>query len=306
MPHPLVSVAPVRVPAPGRPAGLDVRVTAPVAGDRLPVVVLSHGAGPSRRIPSLDGYAPLAQAWAAAGLVVVQPTHLSSPTVHLEQDEPDAPMHWRSRAADVSRVVDHLDLVVDAVPGLAGRVAADRVAVAGHSMGGHTVQVLLGAQVTDPADGERVDLADRRLLGGVLLAAPGHGDGLTDEMRSRFGFLGTTDLTTLSAPALVVVGADDASAHLTAQGPRWFRGPFEHAPGARTLVTVTGGEHGLGGLAGWDAAETTDEDPDRVALVAGLTAAWLRSLLVPGDDAWPRARAMLLASEHPGATLEER
>lgn len=303
--HPLVSVAPVRVPAPGRPAGLDVRVTAPLDGDGLPVVVLSHGAGPSRRIPSLDGYAPLAQAWAAAGLVVVQPTHLSSPTVHLEREEADAPMHWRSRAADVSRVLDHLDLVVDAVPGLAGRVATERVAVAGHSMGGHTAQVLLGAQVVEP-DGGRVDLADPRLLGGVLLAAPGHGDGLTDEMRSRFGFLGATDLTTLTAPALVVVGADDASAHLTAQGPRWFRGPFEHAPGARTLVTATGGEHGLGGIAGWDAAETTDEDPDRVALVAGLTAAWLRSLLVPADDTWSRARATLLASEHPGARLEER
>ncbi len=306
MPNPVVSVAPVRVPAPGRPAGLDVRVTAPLAGDALPVVVLSHGAGPSRRIPSFDGYAPLAQAWAAAGLVVVQPTHLSSPTIRLENAQPDAPMHWRSRAADVSHVLDHLDLVVRAVPGLGGRVALDRVAVAGHSMGGHTAQVLLGAQVADVSDGSRTDLADPRLLGGVLLAAPGRGDGLTDEIRTRFGFLATTDLSTLTAPALVVVGAHDASAHLTALGPRWFRGPFEHAPGARTLLTVTGGEHGLGGIAGWDAAETTDEDPDRVAAVTGLTGAWLLSLLRPDDDAWPRARAALLTSDRPAADLEQR
>lgn len=42
----------------------------------------------------------------------------------------------------------------------------------------------------------------------------------------------------------------------------------------------------LGGVLGYDAAETTDENPARVALVAQLTGAYLRSALYPGDISW--------------------
>ena len=52
--EPVVSVAPVRLDAPGRSLPLDVRVSAPVTGQDLPVLLFSHGNG-----WSLDGYAPL-------------------------------------------------------------------------------------------------------------------------------------------------------------------------------------------------------------------------------------------------------
>ena len=42
---------------------------------------------------------------------------------------------------------------------------------------------------------------------------------------------------------------------------------------------------GLGGVSGYDAAETTDESPERVATVQRLTWAYLRSALYPGDPA---------------------
>ncbi len=81
-PTPVLSVGPVVLPAPGRPVDLQIRVSAPMApatGDSLPVLLLSHGQGYSNHLSSLNGYAPLANFWAAHGFAVIQPTHLSSP-----------------------------------------------------------------------------------------------------------------------------------------------------------------------------------------------------------------------------------
>ena len=69
----------------------------------------------------------------------------------------------------------------------------------------------------------------------------------------------------MTTPALVVAGDKDASAHLTVLGPEWHTDPYFLSPGPKSLLTVFGAEHGLGGVAGYDAAETTDENPERVA-----------------------------------------
>lgn len=47
-----------------------------------------------------------------------------------------------------------------------------------------------------------------------------------------------------------------------------------------------GAGHGLGGVSGYDVAETTDESPERGAAVQRLTWADLRSALYPEDFAW--------------------
>jgi len=59
------------------------------------------------------------------------------------------------------------------------------------------------------------------------------------------------------------------------------------------LLSLFGGGHGLGGISGYDAAETTDESPERVAAVQRLSWAYLRSALYPQDTAWPAACAAL-------------
>jgi len=41
-----------------------------------------------------------------------------------------------------------------------------------------------------------------------------------------------------------------------------------------------------GGIAGYDAKETDDEDPDRLAVVQRMLWAYLRSTLYPEDPAW--------------------
>jgi predicted dienelactone hydrolase len=129
-PATVVSARPVILSAPGRGDDLQVRVSAPATGTGLPVIVFSHGFG-----WSMDGYAPLADFWAAHGFMVIQPTHLDSRTLGIPAEDPRTPRIWRLRIEDLTRVLDELDVLETSVPGLAGRLDRDRVAVAGHSWG---------------------------------------------------------------------------------------------------------------------------------------------------------------------------
>ncbi|MGI5352024.1 alpha/beta hydrolase family protein [Streptomyces sp. CA-250714] len=306
-PAPVLSVSPVVLPAPGRAVDLEVRVSAPVTGGDLPVILLSHGQGFSNHLSSLNGYAPLANFWAAHGFVVIQPTHLSSRTLSLAPDTPGAPMYWRSRAEDMTRILDQFDVIEAAVPQLVGRLDRSKVAVAGHSMGGHTASLLLGARLIDPDDGAEVNLTEPRIKAGVLLAAPGRGgDALTESVAENFAFLLTTDFSTMTTPALVVAGDKDISDHLTVRGPDWHADPYVLSPGPKSLLTLFGAEHGLGGVSGYDVAETTDENPVRVSAVQRLTWAYLRTELCPGDSAWQAARDALTSSPDPLGRIESK
>ncbi|MET7910075.1 alpha/beta hydrolase family protein [Streptomyces avermitilis] len=306
-PAPVLSVGPVVLSAPGRAVDLEMRVSAPVTGSDLPVILLSHGQGYSNNLSSLNGYAPLANFWAAHGFVVIQPTHLSSRTLSLDPDTPGAPLYWRSRAEDMKRILDQLDVIEAAVPQLRGRLDRSKVAVAGHSMGGHTASLLLGARLTDPLDGTEVNLAEPRIKAGVLLAAPGRGgDALTESVAESLSFLLTTDFSKMTTPTLVVAGDKDASAHLTVRGPEWHADPYVLSPGPKSLLTLFDAEHGLGGVSGYDVAETTDENPERVSAVQWLTWAYLRTELYPGDSAWQAARDALTAGPNPLGRVESK
>ena len=306
-PTPVLSVSPVVLPAPGRAVDLQVRVSAPVTGGELPIILLSHGQGHSNHLSSLNGYAPLANFWAAHGFVVIQPTHLSSATLSLDPDDPEAPLYWRSRAEDMTRVLDRLDAIEAAVPQLRGRLDPSKVAVVGHSMGGHTASLLLGARLTDPRDGTEVNLAEPRIKAGVLLAAPGRGgDAVTGFVAENYSFFLTTDFSRMTTPTLVVAGDKDPSPHLTVRGADWHTDPITLAPGPKSLLTLFEAEHGLGGISGYDVAETTDENPERVAAVQRLTWAYLRTELYPGDSAWQAARDALTSGPDPLGRVESK
>jgi hypothetical protein len=59
-------------------------------------------------------------------------------------------------------------------------------------------------------------------------------------------------------------------------------------------------------VSGYDAAETSDESPERVAALRALVWAYLRSQLFPGDASWAGAVAALESAETPLATVENR
>ncbi|WP_067682808.1 alpha/beta hydrolase family protein [Nocardia miyunensis] len=297
---PVVSVKPIVLPAPGRGDDLRVRVSAPATGDDLPIIVFSHGFG-----SSLDGYGPLTDFWAAHGFVVVQPTHLDSRTLGLAPNDPRTPRIWRYRVEDLKRALDNLDLLEAAVPGLAGRLDRTRIAAAGHSFGGQSAGVLLGLRVLDPETGDREDLSDPRITAGVLLATAGKGGAdLSSFAAEHFPFM-NPDFSAMRTPALIVMGDRDDSP-MTVRGPDWTADPYVLSPGDKSLLTLFDAEHSLGGIAGYEAKETTDESPERVTLIQQLTSAYLRYALDIEDSGWAMARKTLSESPDPLGRIESK
>ena len=275
----ITAVKPITVPAPDRGIDLQVKVTAPVSGRELPVIVLSHG-----NAWSMDGYGPLADRWAAAGFAVVQPTHLDSRRNGIGWDDPRFATVWRVRIADLHAVLDGLDGILAQAGGLERRADRERIAVVGHSWGAQTAGTLLGARVLDADGVPGEDFSHPAVAAGALIAATGTGDSLTPFAAEHLPFM-RPDYSTMTAPALVVAGGKDRS-HLSTRGPEWFTDAYHLSPSPKSLLTIAEGEHALGGVAGEAVAETTDEDPGRVALVADAVSAYLLDALKVDGTAW--------------------
>ena len=280
---PVLSMGPLSLPIEGRGEDLAYRVSAPAKGDRLPVILFSHGNG-----QSLYTYGPLVNYWASSGFLVINPTHLDSRMIALPSDDPRRPDLWRYREQDMLALLDNLGSIEEAAPFIKGRINHDCIAVAGHSWGAQTASMFLGATHPDPDDGSTVALRDARVKAGVLLAVPGTGGGNLSEFAARnFPFM-HPDFSGLETPTLVVAGDNDNGA-MTVRGPEWWREAYDLSPGAKALFEVREGEHSLGGVPNYEARETTDEDPARVAAVQRLSTAFLLSTLSGSDTAWRAA-----------------
>jgi len=304
---PITTFSPVVFDVPGRPVPLEVKVSAPAHGSRLPVILLSHGHGMSNFLSSMYGYGPLADFWAEHGFVVIQPTHLDSTGLGLREESlPDSPLYWRDRATDMHFLLDHLDEIEDTVPGLAGRIDRDRIAAVGHSLGANTVSLLLGTQVLDPNDTRDKDLSDPRVKVGVIIATPGIGDDLAPWASEHYPMMKYINFDNMAGTALVIAGDEDLNTNFSERlSYRWDA--HTYSPGGnKTLLTFFGGKHMLGGISGYDANETDDDDPNRMATLRALVWAYLRSQLNPDDEAWANAVTALETSENPIAKVESR
>lgn len=296
------SVRPVILPAPDRGQDLQVRVSAPTGTQtNLPLIVFSHGFG-----FSMDGYGPLADHWAANGFIVIQPTHLDSASLGLAPDDPRTPRIWRYRIQDLVRILDGLDFIEAAVPGLADRIDRARIAAAGHSYGATTASALLGARVLGPESHDGEDFSDPRVTAGVLLSIPGTGGETLTPFAAQFFPFMNPDFAAMTRPTLIAAGSIDQSP-LSTRGPDWFTDAYALSSGEKHLLTVTGAEHGLGGVHTYGGVPMTPaENPAQVALVQQATTAYLRHALGVAEEEWTTVRASLTTGADPLGRLDSK
>jgi predicted dienelactone hydrolase len=216
----------------------DVPIKAyfPSGGGPYPLVIFSHGYGGSR-----EGYRYLAESWAAAGYVVILPTHLGSDTTVLKhkglrelRDPSNATDLFKQvslRPGDVSFVIDSLDALHKAVPALAGKMDPGRIGVAGHSMGAGTSMYLAGG-VMVRSDGGRQTFADPRVRAFIAISPQGPGEeGFTKDSWND-----------IHAPFMAMVGSADKG--VNGEPADWRLGVYEHLPpGDKYSVLVPGANH---------------------------------------------------------------
>ncbi len=229
---------------------LEMTIRAPAGlkdGDRVPVVVFSHGAG-----GNADAFPDLSRHWASRGYVVIHPTHSDSVRLRREQGERINAreemsggivrrVDLRDRIADVSFILDSLGEIEGKVPGLKdadgnGRIDREKVGAAGHSAGAFTTQLAAGVKARGARLGIRggaVAIGDSRIKAAVVIS----GQGTTSPLLTEESW---KDLT---LPMLTIAGSKDVS-RVSNETPESRRHPFEKAgPGDKYLVFIEGATH---------------------------------------------------------------
>lgn len=250
-------------------------------------VIFCHGLGASGR-----DYAQLSSHWAAHGYLVIHPTFpdwigavaRAEPQLGLDPagdltgwvDDPKArprlyeilhtPSYWLERIRIVDQVMGALDAIFEASCGR--QPATIRGAIAGHSFGAYTSQLLAGAEIDLPGEGTR-SFRDKRFAAAILLSAQGR-----DQQGLREGSWDGID-----GPMLNVTGTRDGGAK--GQDWHWKVEPYTFAPdGDKYLAVLTDADHYLGGIARADQSPI----PEQRNAVEDLTLAFLDAYLA-GDVA---------------------
>jgi pimeloyl-ACP methyl ester carboxylesterase len=219
------------------------------------VVIFCHGLGASGR-----HYSELSGHWAAHGYLVIHPTFPDwigavaagepglgvDPSGNLDGWAGDArirarmheilhtPCYWLERVRIVTQVMDRLDDVLEATCGRLPKPIP--WAIAGHSFGAYTSQLLAGAEIDLP-DGQARQFKDERFAAAILLSAQGR-----DQQGLREG-----SWDGIAGPMLNVTGTLDGGAK--GQDWHWKVEPYELAPpGDKYLALLKGADHYLGGL----------------------------------------------------------
>jgi dienelactone hydrolase len=267
---------------PARDKDLDMRVSWPLEGSNLPLVVFSHG-----NQGSMLAYDPLASYWVSYGYVVIQPDHADSYLIPLEDRVTDF-SDWEDRLDDVEFILDSLDQIEASVPGLTGRIDRDRIAMAGHSFGAHTSQVLTGTLIGG------VSYLDSRFCAALLISPQGMGGAFDENSWLPF-----------SSPMLGITGTNDPGEE--GQPWEWRTDPYYYSPadGNKHLLVIDGAYHNFGDIYGLGelppelAPDAGPLNPTHVLYVQSATTAFLDAYVkgLPAAQAYLASDDMEVASD---------
>lgn len=226
---------------------LEVRARLPVVAkaDPLPVVIFSHGAGGSS-----DAFPDLCEHWASHGYVVLNPTHSDSVKLRKAKGEKLDPnrglaqqvvggVKLKDRKADITLILDSLSNItgqaVQAHRELQGvKLDASRVALAGHSAGAMTSQMLAGVRFYGPLGLRGFSEPEPRIKSFILISGQGTGN----------RFFNKESWKDIAAPMLVIAGSEDYSP-VSDEKPAQRCDPYTYAPaGDKFLVYIEGATHG--------------------------------------------------------------
>ena len=217
---------------------VHVRIFYPNDSGKYPVIVFSHGAGGSQACCDA-----LTRHWATYGYVTIQPTHEDSAVQRRNQGQENIrftqavrdalkkPALWESRPRDISYVLDALPSLENRIPGLSGKIDADRIGVGGHSMGSYTTEAIAGALVDLPGHPGR-NFADPRVKAVLCLSPQGPGQfGLNDHSFDQ-----------ISLPYMGMTGSLDSLGPVA--NSAWHKIPFDRSqPGDKYHLFIEGANH---------------------------------------------------------------
>ncbi len=216
---------------------IECRVHFPAQGEKLPLIIFSHGFGADRA-----AFTPIAQSWAEHGYVVVNPSHLdgfgkskgkggSLPAGGLPALMKNAALKIENRVGDLTFILDSLDQLAAKLPALGGRIDRGRIGIGGHSLGAYTA-MLIGGVTADIGEVKARSFKDARVRCIMPISGQGTGQqGLTESSWSA-----------LTIPMLTMTGSLDKGAG--GQGPEWKKEPFKLSPaGDKYLVCIEGANH---------------------------------------------------------------
>jgi len=148
---------------------MPVKIFYPEAGGPYPLIVLSHGTFSNRH-----RYDRIAEFWAGQGYVVMLPQHIDA-DYGVKPSSYDVMQDVvRTRAADMSLVLDELEDIKSAVPDLAGKIASDAYVAAGHSIGTQVSMLVTGGHFRTAFNGEEMSAPETRYRALILVSDPGN------------------------------------------------------------------------------------------------------------------------------------
>ena len=217
---------------------LHMRLFYPTDLGRFPVIIFSHGAGGSQNCCEA-----LTKHWASYGYITIQPTHDDSARQRRDSGEEDIrPLQavrdalknstlWESRPQDISFVIDSLPELQKRIPVLSEKLDANRIGVAGHSMGSFTAEAIAGATIDFPHR-PATSFIDHRVKAVLCLSPQASGQfGLSDESFAK-----------ISVPYLGVTGSKDSLGPIAS--PEWHKIPFRLSPpGDKYHLYIDGANH---------------------------------------------------------------